>query len=180
MIIGLSGYARSGKDEVANILVKDYGYERIAFADAIRDLLGKMTLALEDGMPLEMLVRTHDWEYIKKNYPSIRTYLQQLGVGAREVLGDDVWVIAALRKINDFKTNYVITDVRFENEATMIRQMNGQIWRIRRDDVGPINDHISETALDDYKFDQILKNEGSLDELRERVIKRMEFALNAN
>ena len=180
MIIGLSGYAQSGKDEVANILVKEYGYERIAFADAIRDLLGKITLALEDDMPLEMLVRTHDWEYIKKNYPSTRKYLQEVGFAAREVLGEDIWVIAAIRKMYDPYKNYVVTDVRFENEAIMIKQMRGQIWRIRRNDVGPINDHISEIALDDYKFDQILKNEGSLDDLKQRVDERMKLVLNDN
>ena len=180
MILGLSGYAQSGKDEVANILVKDYAFERIAFADAIRDLLGKMTLALEDGMPLEMLVRTHNWEYIKKNYPSTRKYLQELGFAAREVLGEDIWVIAAINKMYDPHINYVVTDVRFENEAVMIKQMGGQIWRIRRNDVGPINDHISEIALDDYKFDQILKNEGSLDDLKQRLDERMKLVLDAN
>jgi dephospho-CoA kinase len=180
MIIGLSGYAQSGKDEIANILVKEYGYERIAFADSIRDLLGKLTLTLEDGMPLEMLVRTHDWEYIKKNYPSTRKYLQELGFAAREVLGEDIWVISVMRKINTPSRKYVITDVRFENEAIMIKQLGGQIWRIRRNDVGPINDHISEIALDDYKFDQILKNEGSLEDLKQRVDERMKLVLNDN
>ena len=36
MIIGLSGYAQSGKDEVAKVLVEDYGYKRVAFADKIK------------------------------------------------------------------------------------------------------------------------------------------------
>jgi dephospho-CoA kinase len=39
MIIGLTGYAQSGKDTVANILVENYGYQRVAFADPIRALL---------------------------------------------------------------------------------------------------------------------------------------------
>ena len=36
MIIGLSGYARSGKDTVAELLVLNYGFKRVAFADGIR------------------------------------------------------------------------------------------------------------------------------------------------
>jgi len=39
MIIGLSGYASAGKDSVAQILVEKFGYKRMAFADAIRDIL---------------------------------------------------------------------------------------------------------------------------------------------
>ena len=37
MIIGLTGYARSGKDTVAQILVDKFGFTRVAFADPIRD-----------------------------------------------------------------------------------------------------------------------------------------------
>ena len=39
MIIGLTGYAQSGKDTLANILVENYGYTRVAFADKIREFL---------------------------------------------------------------------------------------------------------------------------------------------
>ncbi len=39
MIIGLTGYAQSGKDTVANILVERYGFTRVAFADKIREFL---------------------------------------------------------------------------------------------------------------------------------------------
>ena len=49
MIIGLTGYAQSGKDSVADILVKNYGYTRIAFADPIRKLLYETNPAVKDG-----------------------------------------------------------------------------------------------------------------------------------
>ena len=39
MIIGLSGYAQSGKDTVAKVLIEEYGFTRIAFADKIREFL---------------------------------------------------------------------------------------------------------------------------------------------
>jgi hypothetical protein len=38
-LIGLSGYARSGKDEAAKVLVEEFGFKRIAFADKLRDFL---------------------------------------------------------------------------------------------------------------------------------------------
>jgi hypothetical protein len=39
MIIGLSGYAQSGKDTVAKILVDHYGFRRVAFADKIKEMV---------------------------------------------------------------------------------------------------------------------------------------------
>lgn len=38
MIIAISGKARSGKDTVANVLIKNFGFKRIAFADKLKDI----------------------------------------------------------------------------------------------------------------------------------------------
>ena len=180
MIIGLSGYARSGKDEVAKILVEDYGYERVAFADAIRDLLYAANPVVNGlANDIQHAVDHRGWDEIKK-VPAVRMLLQNLGVGAREVLDESVWIVAALRKLNDINQDYVITDVRFENEAEMIKSLGGVLWRIRRHGVSAVNEHISENKLDGYKVDTILKNEGTLEDLRKMVHNRMEFTLNAN
>jgi hypothetical protein len=180
MIIGLSGYAQSGKDEVAKILIEEFGFERVAFADAIRDLLYLTNPILNElAGDIQHAVDHRGWDEIKQ-IPAVRKLLQSIGVAAREVLGKNVWVVAALRKMEDDSKDYVITDVRFENEASMIKYLGGVMWRISRDGVTPVNSHISENELDGYKFDQILKNEGSLDDLRELVRKRKNFSLNAN
>ena len=65
MIIGLTGYARSGKDTVASILVEDYGFTRVAFADPIRDLLLKINPILENGYRLGEHVKEFGWELAK-------------------------------------------------------------------------------------------------------------------
>ena len=72
MIIGLSGYARSGKDYLANILVEKYGFERRAFADKIRDVLYDMNPPLpynagwgESHVMLKDIVDRYDWEGAK-------------------------------------------------------------------------------------------------------------------
>ena len=38
-IIGLSGFARSGKDEAAKVLVEEFGFKRVGFADKLREVL---------------------------------------------------------------------------------------------------------------------------------------------
>ena len=179
MIIGLSGYARSGKDEVAKVLVEDYGYKRIAFADKIRDLLLETNPQVKDGFRVESVVSAYGWDQAKVLFPEIRNLLQRLGVGARNMFGDEFWIGQVFNYI-DKTSDYVITDVRFENEAMMLKLMGGQLWRIKRPGIEPINGHISERDLDGYKVDKILKNEGTLEELRTLVRSRMEFTLSGN
>ena len=131
MIIGLSGYARSGKDEVAKILMEDYGYKRIAFADKIRELLLETNPQVKDGFRVESIVAAYGWDQAKVMFPEIRKLLQDLGVGARKVFDDSFWIGQVFYAMN-VDNNYVITDVRFINEADTIKNNNGQIWRIKR------------------------------------------------
>jgi len=168
MLIGLMGYARSGKDTVANILVEHYGFERIAFADPIRELLARINPILNNGYYLNEHVQEFGWE-IAKARPEVRRLLQELGVGARDILGEDVWVNAALRKMSSKNKHYVVTDVRFQNEALTIKLANGVLWRVERPNVTAINEHISEHALKDYKEDMFIKNDSTIEHLAQTV-----------
>lgn len=177
MIIGLSGYAGSGKDALASILVKNHGYTRLAFADPIREFLYKINpiVACSPTGYLRDLVNLVGWDAAKQE-AQVRRLLQDVGVGAREMFGDDFWVKAAISKIETGK-NYVITDVRFPNEAERIINMWGEIWRVTRPDVSSVNNHISETAMDSYKFDRFINNAGDLNNL-ETIVK--EFVTRAH
>ncbi len=173
MIIGLSGYARSGKDEVAKILVEDYGFIRVAFADKIRELLYEMNPIVDIHYHLKPLVDAYGWDEVKRR-AQVREMLQNVGVGARLLFGDMFWVHQALASLS-LDSNIVVTDVRFSNEADTLKLNDGQVWRIKRPGVEAINNHVSEHELDGYKVDMILKNEGTLDDLRELVRRRMAF-----
>jgi hypothetical protein len=175
MIIGLTGYAQSGKDTVAKILVNNYGFTRIAFADKIREFLYETNPMYDSivGEPLfvKAKVDRDGWEEAKKS-PQIRRLLQTSGVAARKLFGEDFWVKQALKGI-EFSGNYVIADVRFENEADEIKFTGGQIWRIKRLGVDPINGHISETQMDGYPVDQIFVNNGTVNDLESLIKTRM-------
>lgn len=69
MIIGLSGYARSGKDTVASFLVSEYAFERISFADPIRDILYALNPSV-DGESLISMVDNYGWEIAKSKKKS--------------------------------------------------------------------------------------------------------------
>ena len=97
MIIGLSGYAQTGKDTIAEHLVEHYGFTRIAFADPIRQALYALDPIIPDypiipGIRLSWLLDRSDWEEVKRESPEIRRMLQRLGTEvARNQWGDDFY-----------------------------------------------------------------------------------------
>lgn len=174
MIIGLSGYAQSGKDTVAQLLVDNYGFKRIAFADKMREMLYELNPAIginPDGPDaywrLKDYVKAVGWDKAKQ-FMEIRRLLQEFGVAGREVLGKDVWVRAAFEGI-DNQTLVVVSDVRFANEAHHIKSLGGVVWRITRPGIEPANGHFSDSQLDTYMFDGYIDNNTTLDALEFQV-----------
>lgn len=169
MIIGLSGYARSGKDTVADFLVKQ-GFTKASFANPIRESLYSLNpFVSEDGVRLHDAIKEHGWDGYKNSQYSaeIRQLLQRFGTEVgRDIYGEDFWVDLMLEDIKGAGGDFVITDVRFENEADAIVQQGGEIWRINRPDVEPVNSHWSEVALDKYeKFAVIIDNSSTIEDL---------------
>ena len=173
MIIGLSGYAQVGKDTVANYLVNNHGFVKVSFADPIREALyrlnPKVNIADMHGVFLASAVDGLGWENVKADSPDTRGLLQRLGTEVgREMFGEDFWVNQGLLRAKEHQ-NVVFADVRFENEANAIKKNGGQVWRINKRDHGPVNNHDSETALDNYDFDDVIYNNASLDALHSYV-----------
>jgi hypothetical protein len=174
-IIGLSGYARAGKDEVAKTLAKSHGFSHIAFADKLREFLAAVNPIVAPSkeryftrskvvVNLEEVLDAYGWDGYKVTEfePEVRRLLQRLGTEAgRKVLGENVWVDAALTGWPE-DAKIAVSDVRFPNEAQRIKDMGGVIWRVNRPGVGPANSHPSETALDDWDFDWVYENRSDL------------------
>jgi len=129
--------------------------------------------------------------YINKLTP--RKLLQLLGTEAgRQIIHPNIWINALFA---DYKTlgfgdgdvavlefpNWIITDVRFPNEAQAIKDRGGIVIRVNRTRTVMVKgvkyflghdglpEHDSETALDDYDFDHVIENNGSIEELVEKV-----------
>lgn len=175
-LIGLSGYARSGKNTVGQILEDGYGFRQESFAQALKNVAAEINPTISTGgggaSPLATMFSIYeDWDAVKDAVPAAREFLQRLGVACRGQIGPNVWVDALARRLRTHPSaRYVITDVRFPNEANFITDMGGQVWRIERPGYGPVNDHSSETALDLYGFDRTIVNDGSLTELRRKIL----------
>lgn len=171
-VIGLSGYARAGKDTVADYLVETYGYTKMSFAAPMKEALLRLNPSIDvDGhrMPMETALRMLGWDSLKAMSTEIRPLLQRFGTEVgREMWGEDFWVNAAVNSIPD-GSKVVFADARFPNEAKAVRELGGQVWRIERDGVGPANSHPSEIALDDYDFDQVITNNGDVEALQSLI-----------
>lgn len=168
MIIGLSGYAQSGKDTIASILVEKHGWKRVAFADKIKEFAEGLDITFYDGARLQDLVKADGWDKAKR-FPDVRGLLQDIGVSARNTFGEYFWVDQALAQVLNDETNYVITDVRFPNEVEAIKSMGGKVGLISRLGVNAVNEHVSEHALANSRFDFRIENDGDLKELEETV-----------
>lgn len=174
VLIGLCGFAQVGKDTAAAHLREKHGYGRVAFADALRDLARKVN-PIVDADSLQPWRYTDamavlGYETAKREVPEVREVLKRLGSGAREVLGKDVWVEAALRGVSRYS---VVSDVRFLNEAELIRQkarlMGGEalIVRINRPDHGPESDFEREVVQ--IKADTTVWNDGSIERFQRHL-----------
>lgn len=181
LIIGLTGYANSGKDTVGKSIALRYGFKRVAFCDKLKELALKIDPIFENGVHggfLSGIVAIHGWEAAKEMFPEIRVYLQVLGTDAcRAVLGEDVWVRAAhdtmLAAENANVKNFVFTDVRFQNEANYVKSWGGLIVKVERPGVVPSNGHRSDTEIDTLGCDYLFKNDGTVDDVGKKVTEMM-------
>lgn len=110
MHVGICGYAESGKDEVANVLVQDIGFVSIGMSDA----LDKYLLILDPWIDMcGYFERYSDIRkrltYVRaKEIPEVRRLLQRLGTEVGRAIDPDMWV-KELRKSAKSAMKYVVT-----------------------------------------------------------------------
>lgn len=166
MIVGIGHYARTGKDSLAEILVRDHGFTRVAFADALK------ALVYDTDACVAMLVDLYGWETAKERFPAmVRQPLIDVGNAARHRIGEDVW-IKALSRDPEFvgSEHVVIPDMRYPNEARWVNAMrDGVTIKVTRPGVCPL-DNVADQALVDFAdWDYEIANDGSLDDLADLV-----------
>lgn len=157
MIVGLGYRARSGKDTTANYLVREYGFKRIGFADSLKEAC-RHIFGFTDEQLFGKLKEVIDpyWGFTP------RYAMQKVGTECmRDNFDKEIWIKSVEKKILDGE-NWVITDVRFPNEALAVQRWNGFLTRIDRDVAGAtggIEAHPSEIALDGFsEWNYILRN----------------------
>ena len=200
MIVGLLGFIGSGKGTAGDML-KDMGFTPVSFAKGVKDVAAEMF-----GWPRHLLEgdteQSREWrekpdafwtkELGKEFTPRLALQLMGTEVG-RDVFHQDFWVIKLKNYIQQNPNqNYVITDVRFQNEIEFVHSFNGILIEIQRglkphwyDIAGMANrgDHKAERFMLEQSgvhesewrwiggyIDHHIDNAGSLEELKKKLI----------
>lgn len=166
-----------GKDTAARVLLEELGFQRIAFAEPIKGAL----LALDPFLPapegptsfmrLSEFAASRPWSEVK-DYPEVRRLMQIMGTEVgRNLFDPDLWVRLAKRKLESTLSvgDVVVTDVRFPNEARLIRGYGGVLVRLERPGFGPVNEHVSDRASERWTYDHHLLNDRDVPALHQAM-----------
>lgn len=178
LVLGLTGFARAGKDTVANRLVEAHGFARDAFADDIK----RAALAIDpwvsedrDGTfrRLSEIVSAIGWDAAKAN-PEVRRIVNTTGTEAGWMIhGKRLWIDRVEERLHALPAGVplVITDVRFPEEEEWLRGNQGWIVEVVRPGnlgaTGANAQHSSVTS--EVLADLRIVNDGSLEELYYKV-----------
>jgi len=166
VVVGICGYARSGKDTVASALVERHGFVRRGFADALRDDLLVLNPLVGPYRRLSELVEERGWELAKQEVPEVRRLMQVYGTDVRRAEDDGTWIRRLYSWVDSAPCDrIVVPDVRFPNEVHGLTAL----VRVTRPDVGPVNDHVSDNLVGCLPYTHLVDNDGSIEDLYEAV-----------
>lgn len=195
MLIGLNGEKGSGKSAAGNHLIVAHNFRPVAFGDVLkhvaRDLFPRLTHAqcwgsLEDKERVDpVLGKAPRWIFQRVGTEVGREgnmdAFVQMGVPALSVRaalrfwavtpGPTAWIDATLVGLDEEDADYVITDVRFPNEADVIRARGGKVIRIERPGfaTGEFQDHPSESEVKNCAYDALVVNDKHLGHLYDQI-----------
>jgi hypothetical protein len=180
MVIAISAKKQHGKDTVASI-IQEYTnnkFKVVKFADKLKDFVCTLINCSRENLEDENFKNKElgpEWDYTDKNginqKMTPRILLQIIGTeGMRNNVHENVWINATMSSYCD-KCNWIITDLRFENEFTSLKKYDAVTIRVNRLSILENDNHPSETSLDNNKnFDYYINNDTDLEGLKSKVI----------
>ena len=165
-LIALTGAAGSGKSTVAKHLSnKPIPFVRTTFSGTLKKRRMQIPNVTTDLIEGEL--KEEPQELFGGKTP--REVMQTLGTEwGRDSVYSKIWLDSWERSICDL-TYIVVEDLRYLNEAELIKDRGGKIWRIRRPDYFFGHSHISETEMESIDPDLTIRNSGSLGELHAMI-----------
>lgn len=204
MILGVTGFIGSGKDTVADYLCTFHGFKRVSFAASLKDAVSSVF-----GWDRELLEgstkSSREWREQKDEWWSNRLQmevtprwvLQYWGTDVlRNHFHTDIWVASVENKLRQSKDNIVITDCRFSNEVSAIKNVGGttmrisrgpkpewydsavsynkgewgnMTWSISKERLIRLGVHASEYSSVGLDYDHYIENDGTIDELHQQI-----------
>ena len=199
MIIGICGFAGSGKDTTADYLVNFCHFRRESFANTLKDAVSavfgwdRVMLEGRTKEAREWREQIDTWWAERLGMPTLtpRWVLQYWGTEVcRRAFHDDIWIASLENKLHNSKDHVVISDCRFPNEIQSIKDAGGMIVWVKRGELPAWYDlaisanqgnnyalqelkmmkiHASETSWVGTDFDHVIDNDGTINVLFQTV-----------
>lgn len=198
MIIGVCGFIGSGKDTIADYLTNFHEFRRESFASSLKDAVAavfgwdRVLLEGRTKQAREWREQRDEWWSTRLGMDiTPRWVLQYWGTEVcRRGFHDDIWIASVENKLRNSQDDIVISDCRFPNEIKSIKNAGGIVIWVKRGDLPEWYDlalrsnqgddaakhaltrlgiHSSETSWVGTKFDAVLENNNSIDDLYAQV-----------
>ncbi|MEO5350204.1 MAG: hypothetical protein H7836_11225 [Magnetococcus sp. YQC-3] len=148
-IVGFTGRKGSGKSTAAGYLV-DQGYQLLSFAGPLKEISYCILDCFGVSDPTKSAVIANKELVIPGFSVSYRQLLQSLGTEwGRRCIDNDLWVMLMRRQLKSLSgvSHVVIDDVRFDNEADLIRGMGGVVIHVDTKGKKADDGHASEAGV---------------------------------
>ncbi len=161
-LIGFCGPAGSGKSAAADRLVHRHGFTRVRFAGPLKRMMWALGL---DERHTDGALKEVSCDLLGGHTP--RFAMQTLGTEwGRDLIATDLWLNAWRLAVKTTRGNIVVDDVRFANEAEVVRAAGGRLVRITGRG-GIAGRHASE--IQDFPVDAEIDNAGEFDAFMDKV-----------
>lgn len=166
ILIGIAGPAQSGKSTLSGefrrlVEFRGQRYAEKPFAGPLKRMLasiGVNTLDLSKNVPVAFL----------DGSITPRIMMQTLGTEWGRSLLPSLWLRVWQHELDESAHVVVVPDVRFDNEAELIRELGGTIIHIRRKptaDMLAVPAHASEAGITSVKGDIIFRNDRGIEKM---------------
>lgn len=169
-VIGITGKKRHGKNTVADIIGKLPGYSlyEYSFAGALKDEAARLLGVSREEMEKEKAVFRHFLQWYGTDF--IRDFCGKQGYWIEKVEASINRDARVLSKLPQRSTPvFVITDVRFNNEALLVKRFRGHIIQVVNPRIENTDTHSSEKGIDEILIDCTITNDGTISELKQKV-----------
>lgn len=166
ILVGIAGPAQSGKSTLAGefrrlVEFRGQKYAEQPFAGSLKRMLASIGVEVSD---------------LSKNVPvpfldgriTPRIMMQTLGTEWGRSLLPDLWLRVWQHELDDSANVVTVPDVRFDNEAELIRSLGGTIVHVQRKptaDMLAVPAHASEAGITRVKGDIIFRNDRGIEKM---------------
>jgi hypothetical protein len=198
MIVSIYGRIGAGKTTLADMLVSEYGFVKVSFADALRkitqlffginvdwktdeewsvdfsylDGLDRLFSIVKDKNNIKQLM-INKIKHATTKKQAYRITLELLGTEVfRKMMLNEIWCAIAVFDVvclvGDNEHIVVFDDMRFLNEFEVLNNLNTTFIRIISDYEEPESEHESQKYIEGFKNDYVIYNNGTKKELLDK------------